>query len=841
MDLLRAVIKSIFYDFPLNLVAEKIGKSEREGELLDYVVEIVKREEQAFSHTEISMLKNVLMDVWLCDKLDKIEDAKPQAFPFLNRCLLILKYFSEEVLTLKGTYPLVQFKHLLRWRELSLFIGEDNLIIPYLAEQDLNRGYERSSFIWPTIIDHDNFRINAILDQELSDTHTHINAALDVFEFNWLGLMNYPELVNLPEKDKFLSAGSKQEYDSISLFSEINLSLTEWVKIAAFIRVCLYDLCFEQETDIDSRICSLGKFFYEKEFLDEQFNETKRRINILRVGAAPSVNGYKPDYAIRHKDLEIKGMQNEEMQSPYAIHQGERKMLYHFFRRFLDGPKECFYAPYVFLYLLIKSKIRREFAQTNSLVGFENFQRYQKHKCMFCPNFSKDEKYKKAYQEIAFRYAVQTSSGPERNYYVEARLTPGAISKFRAMNYADSIFFSDVPYIQSKDLVSFVAHFIKGDDKKDKNQMFRKENVICEAWKQVGKLIGELTSEFGKPDLCGIDAASSEFNCRPEVFAPVFRYCRFKGLANFTFHAGEDFYDILDGLRTVDELINFMGYTFGCRIGHGLVLGMNVSSYYRDRHFTMIIPQQELLDNIVWLKHKAMKCNVWISPATEDFIGENFSLLTEKLGYGDCDMETYWRSMLRRGDMPEQMVKTPPAIFASMCTIPDKVRYSPVSPYTKEGSNRSEQLWNIYLSDSDCRKEGKRIITVKVPKSSWVEDVTAIQECVLKDIEKFGVVIETNPSSNIKIGRFTRYDEHPLMRFCDVVPFHARHSIVTSINTDDKGVFCTSLRNEYSLIAVALTKQLDQDGKRMWSDLEIETYLRRIAYYGNITRFRKTN
>lgn len=80
MDLLRAVIKSIFYDFPLNLVAEKIGKSEREGELLDYVVEIVKREEQAFSYTEISMLKNVLMDVWLCDKLDKIEDAKPQAF-----------------------------------------------------------------------------------------------------------------------------------------------------------------------------------------------------------------------------------------------------------------------------------------------------------------------------------------------------------------------------------------------------------------------------------------------------------------------------------------------------------------------------------------------------------------------------------------------------------------------------------------------------------------------------------------------------------------------------------------------------------------------------------------
>lgn len=148
------------------------------------------------------------------------------------------------------------------------------------------------------------------------------------------------------------------------------------MKIAAFIRVCLYDLCYDSEEGIDSRICSLGKLFYEKEFLEEQFNETKHRINILRVDAAPSVNGYKPDYAIRNKDLEIMGMPNEEMQSPYAIHQGERKILYHFYRRFLDEGDERVYAPYVFLYLLIKSKIRREFAQTNSLIGFENFRKH---------------------------------------------------------------------------------------------------------------------------------------------------------------------------------------------------------------------------------------------------------------------------------------------------------------------------------------------------------------------------------------------------------------------------------------------------------------------------------
>ena len=57
----------------------------------------------------------------------------------------------------------------------------------------------------------------------------------------------------------------------------------------------------------------------------------------------------------------------------------------------------------------------------------------------------------------------------------------------------------------------------------------------------------------------GVDACSQEIACRPEVFAPAFRYLRYMAVAErsclmpevpplrFTYHVGEDFLDVTDG------------------------------------------------------------------------------------------------------------------------------------------------------------------------------------------------------------------------------------------------------------------------------------------------------
>lgn len=79
---------------------------------------------------------------------------------------------------------------------------------------------------------------------------------------------------------------------------------------------------------------------------------------------------------------------------------------------------------------------------------------------------------------------------------------------------------------------------------------------------------------------------------------------------------------------------------------------------------------------------------------------------------------------------------------------------------------------------------------------------------MLQEIEKKRISIECNPTSNYKIGEMSSYDEHPILKFYNSglnTPY-PKHDIAVSINTDDQGVFSTSLEREYSLIALAMEK-----------------------------------
>ena len=109
----------------------------------------------------------------------------------------------------------------------------------------------------------------------------------------------------------------------------------------------------------------------------------------------------------------------------------------------------------------------------------------------------------------------------------------------------------------------------------------------------------------------------SELFCRPEVFAQAFaRLSSFK--IGFTFHVGEDFYDIADGLRAIDEAILFLNLKRGDRLGHCLALGIQPQIYYSEHDYHLAIPYQVLIDDMVWLKMKSMEWNVAIPPRVEN-------------------------------------------------------------------------------------------------------------------------------------------------------------------------------------------------------------------------------
>ena len=108
---------------------------------------------------------------------------------------------------------------------------------------------------------------------------------------------------------------------------------------------------------------------------------------------------------------------------------------------------------------------------------------------------------------------------------------------------------------------------------------------------------------------------------------------------------------------------------------------------------------------------------------------------------------------------------------------------------------------------------------------------------VLLWIKRSGLCIETNPTSNIRIGGLGRYDEHPIFRFADVRKLPCRNMLV-SVNTDDKGIFSTSLHRELSLLAYALSKQQVKGARHRWTNGEVYNYVGRLAGAGQTNRFR---
>ena len=77
------------------------------------------------------------------------------------------------------------------------------------------------------------------------------------------------------------------------------------------------------------------------------------------------------------------------------------------------------------------------------------------------------------------------------------------------------------------------------------------------------------------------------------------------------------------------------------------------------------------------------------------------------------------------------------------------------------------------------------------------------------------------------IGSFQRYEEHPLFRFMPIENKPHTSSINVSINTDDRGIFQTSLQNEYSLIALSV-KKMKEGSTSKWNDEMVLSYLEKL-------------
>lgn len=756
----------------------------------------------------------------------------------------IILEFAKQVLIYDGSEIKCKIDEMLRWREISFQLGQDLFTCAFLADNTVKKGIYIENFSWVPIAPSDDIRLYNILKKGIAENHFHLNGSTKIFELNWICLMNvienrrhdFKKIPDALQMRRMENAGLQMR--SESLYEECQKAALYRIYLFVCLKGDAYLSCevekiykkIEQGVPVSffmskiQDIITLAKYIYGAMVGNTYTNETLK--DNMYADEAITNNKHVLDYAL--EKIMIRKNDND-----CRLLSGERKFLYDCFmaiilEKFDENQSNIFYR-----YLSIRTQFRGELIQVNRQVGFANFSNYEKRKEIFIEEI-------RMYEDELIRLAINEPLSRDYMKYLEVRICPNDTpSKL----YNKIVRYQKIVNENSRDKLSYVLHFPKSEDTPFHQSLPRhyklRESVMRKS-KSIAILLN--TETLAKDCIRGIDACANEVNCRPEVFAQCFRFLsdivfeskytcngqkqNIMTKLHTTYHVGEDFLDIVDGIRAVDEVLLFCRLSRGSRIGHGLALGIDPYSYYCYKGKTIVMEKQRLLDNIAWLLCKSDELGISVERSLRTELESKFFELYKEI-YGkiidhEVTMLEYYQSWKLRGDNPELYRQESDNIKEIV-----KKTKNAVIRYDRYGFNDQDEnidvirdiknirkIYHAYHFDEMVRKKGNEMIIQKVGKR-YADVVKQLQDGMIHQLVMSGIGVESNPSSNYLIGTIKKYEEHPILRFnsrkLGNVPTNM--SLNVSINTDDQGVFDTLLENEYALMLLALKKAKDDEGQ----------------------------
>lgn len=421
-----------------------------------------------------------------------------------------------------------------------------------------------------------------------------------------------------------------------------------------------------------------------------------------------------------------------------------------------------------------------------------------------------------------FQYITETPSrcGVERNYknrflqlsgagsnkylsFIEGRFSPGN-NKFAINNLVRRIYkgFNEAKAESDSRLMDdvelyLVAHFIKKKERKSlKNLPIRHRDLRIDLRKRALALVQYIRSNNGYGSkIKGIDAAASEFDAGPEVFAPIFRFLRKNGIANSTFHAGEDFKHIVSGIRSIYEAVIFLDLRHGDRLGHCTAIGIDPQLWLDKIGCKSIISQGEWLDDMVFLWYliketKESRLQQCI-PLLESQISE-FSHKVYGRIFPPYILSEAWK--LRKFDPFVYMGETNFSDY-NLFIVESYENYNEIRK-ALENEDISEILKNYHRISFKANDEYDRLIEIESGRILNPNEMCYVQGLVLDFLSKKGIAIETLPTSNLRISYYEEIKEYHLKNWLNNTLSNCIPPLV--LGTDDPGIFSTNIFNEYA-------------------------------------------
>ena len=787
----------------------------------------------------------------------------------LNSIFELLSKYADEVLDSRNGVPVCKVNRILSWNEASNLLGQDIFITAWYAKKFSERYTENRHplmFSWKAIIRADEPRIQSLFEKGLAENHFHLHGATQSFALSWACLMNFPDTIAQYFKSNF---GKDLSINMQPIYGLDILPWTDRIKYAAWIRANLFQLCIEYDArDVKNELLN-------KNNIEDYHPGDSVQIICNITESLRYQYGYKfkqPDECFRCLDYAIAPvLYRVDENSPVRLLTGERNFMYQCFKNIFNGKFSQIQGNYFYVYLLIKSGFRGEMIQNNGMVGFANFQEYQNRKNQF---FEK----RIEYWTESLRLSVAMALDEGHIYSLEGRIMPKKSAKELEYNIRDIDMRIEYALNNRETLKDFfyVIHFPKmpfdAKEYRDLSYEVPRNYKVRIKSRQFAIALGQYieNEKTSEQRIFGIDACSTEIGCRPEVFATEFRYirkcssrkaeeCEIRKFTTetsegkrhkefgITYHVGEDFLDIVDGLRAIDEAIMFLEMRKGDRLGHAIALGIDPGHYYKMKHSEVFLTKQDILDNLVWVLYRSQELGISIIPDLRiELEGRARKLLYEIYA---CNVEfrvsldDYYDSWKMRGDNPQLYEKG----FYEACkkSFIDNV-YDECKILSEEkielfrNNKNASFLFYMYHFNPKVKDIGLESERFAIT-SDIVEMVRQIQHRMQLYVNQKGIAIECNPTSNLRISVIDSYDKHPIFNLNSEYLEEECTNIhmFVSINTDDIGVFDTSLENEYMVIYDAICQKRHEAGN--YDDYQVIRYLDHIRQNGLEMAFKKEN
>ncbi len=598
-------------------------------------------------------------------------------------------------------------------------------------------------------------------NQGFDDLHIHLNGAVET-DLAWYDFLRYPEVVYQEIRRAYSNDKVKEQLEQLTDISN-PIEFMQLFSIAGRIREWLF-----------------SKVMYGSEIFEATSFENLLT-KLVEMTDRYHEHPFKPLIGESTSPLILEGLLYVKTLGYMAAH-----------------PQDAAVTGVFHYYLLILGMCNKLLVQQTDAFGFEQFQKYTSN------NF-------REFSEKTYRQRfLQLSGNDMRNIrHIEGRFSPKGtlednvdIIKKITDGFDWLKHYREMVGIELPSM-ALVAHFIKKSDNNKGKVRFERLRKDLESKTDALIALMNTKSTFSSM-VTGVDAAASEFDTPPEVFAPSFRRLREHGMQHFTYHAGEDFFHVLSGLRAIYEAMEYLELQAGDRIGHATAAGVDVKLWKENVGERLWMRIEDYLNDLVFAYHLIAITKERALEPTLPRIALRIEEYAAKIypnTYSVCELIDAW---LKRKDNPTSL--------------------------SNEQPNRLEQFC-LYYHSKEGREKGKEIILVDTYDIFGEKELVCLQKLLLKVMHQKQIVIETLPTSNVIIGYHHSFSTYQLYNWYRWSKEGEKIPAIV-IGTDDAGIFATNIYNEYCHIYCMLVFD------KGLSPYEAMDYIERLVHNAKVYAFK---